>query len=90
MLLRNWISPDEKFRMGLCFLRVLRILLVFVFRYKVEVHEQGVNMEFRRGDFLVYIELWLVLSPNGTLVRVHGKRRTFYAYGDTVVIKSQV
>ena len=64
--------------------------MVFVFRYKVEVHEQGVNMEFRRGDFLVYIELWLVLSPNGTLVRVHGKRRTFYAYGDTVVIKSQV
>ena len=40
-----------------------------------------------RGDCWLYIKFCVVVSPNGTLLGVHGTRRMFYVYKDTVVIR---
>jgi len=59
--------PMTKFRIGLCFLRVIRILLVFVaFRCKelVEVHEQMASISFWKSSrsWLFLIGLYRTIS----------------------------
>ena len=49
-------------------------------------HAVEVQTEFERGDCWLHQSLHDCISRYSTLFGVHGTRRTFYAYKDTVVI----